>query len=54
MRFGEIGRYLSSLIIWQIEPRLGFDPKLLSPIKSLAQAEDSVFIIAGTEDRPQL
>lgn len=51
MRFGKIGRYLSSLIIWQIEPRLGFDPKLLSPINSLAKAEVPVFIISGTEDK---
>jgi esterase/lipase len=51
MRLGEIGRYLSPLIMWQIEPRLGFDPKRLSPIKQLAHTKAALLIIAGTEDK---
>ena len=51
MRLGEFSRYLSPLIMWQIEPRLGFNPTILAPINSLAQAKAPLLIIAGTEDK---
>lgn len=50
MRLGTLGHYLSPLIMLQIEPRLGFDPKSLSPINHLSKAKAPLFIIAGTED----
>jgi len=51
MRLGKLGRYLSPLILFQIEPRLGFNPKLLEPIKYLSKIEIPLFIIAGTNDK---
>lgn len=51
MRLGEISQYLSPLIMWQIEPRLGFNPEQLAPIKHLAQTKSPLLIIAGTEDK---
>lgn len=50
MRLGKLGRYLSPLIMLQIEPRLGFNPRLLEPIKHLSQIETPLLIIAGTKD----
>lgn len=50
IRLGKIGRYLSPLIMIQIEPRLGFNPKLLAPIEHLAMIKVPLLIIAGTED----
>lgn len=50
MRLGKFGRYLSPLIMLQIEPRLGFNPSILEPIKRLSKIEVPLFIIAGTND----
>ena len=50
IRLGKIGRYLSPLIMIQIEPRLGFDPMLLAPIEHLAMIKIPLLIIAGTKD----
>jgi len=51
IRLGNIGRYLSPLITWQIEPRLGFNPNLLAPIKHMSKIRIPILIIAGTEDK---
>jgi len=51
MRFGYIGRYFSPLLLWQIKPRLGFDPKMLRPIEHISRATGAIFIIAGTNDK---
>ena len=51
MRLGKIGHYLSHLLIWQIEPRLGFNPELLKPINQLSELNTPLFIIAGTNDK---
>ena len=51
IRLGEMGRYLSPVLMWQIEPRLGFDPKLLAPINVLNHSTAPLLFIAGTEDR---
>lgn len=50
MRLGKFGRYLSPLIMWQIEPRLGFNPEQLAPINYLPQTKVPLLIIAGTQD----
>jgi esterase/lipase len=50
MRIGKIGHYLSSLLILQIEPRLGFNPEILKPINHLSELNTPLFIIAGTND----
>jgi len=51
IRFGKFGRYLSPLIMWQIEPRLGFNPDQLSPINQLSKLKIPLLMIAGTEDK---
>ncbi len=50
IHLGKFGLYLSPLISWQIEPRLGFNPNQLSPIESLSKINIPILIIAGTED----
>ncbi len=50
-RIGSIGGYLSPLLIWQIKPRLGFDPDELAPINYLSEAKGAVFVLAGTDDK---
>jgi len=51
IRLGNLGKYLSPLLVWQIEPRLGFNPKQLSPIDSLAKLDIPLLLIAGSDDR---
>lgn len=51
MRLGKIGHYLSPLLIWQIEPRLGFNPKVLTPIHQLSELNTPLLLIAGTNDK---
>lgn len=51
IRLGKIGRYLSPLIMLQIEPRLGFNPRILEPIKRLSKIKVPLLIIAGTNDK---
>ncbi len=51
MRLGKLGQYLSPLIMLQIEPRLGFNPRLLEPIKRLPKMEVPLLIVAGTHDQ---
>ena len=51
IRLGKFGRYLSPLIMLQIEPKLGFNPNVLSPIKHLSNAKSALFIIAGSKDK---
>lgn len=51
MRLGQIGRYLTPLLSWQIEPRLGFNPNDLAPLKHIANTKAPVLIIAGAHDQ---
>jgi alpha-beta hydrolase superfamily lysophospholipase len=44
-------RYLSPLLLWQVEPRLGIDPKDLSPIDRIGSANAPILMIAGGDDR---
>ena len=50
IRLGVLGRYLSPLLLWQIEPRLGFNPEQLSPIDSLSKLNIPLLMIAGSDD----
>lgn len=50
IRLGVLGRYLSPLLLWQIEPRLGFNPDQLSPIGSLSKLNIPLLMIAGSDD----
>jgi fermentation-respiration switch protein FrsA (DUF1100 family) len=51
MRLGDIGGILSPLLIWQIEPRLGFNPEFLRPVDRLANLNKPLLMIAGTNDQ---
>ncbi len=51
MRLGEVGRLLAPLLLWQVEPRLGFDPVALAPIERVAKIAGPALIVGGTEDR---
>jgi fermentation-respiration switch protein FrsA (DUF1100 family) len=42
---------LSRLLLWQVEPRLGFDPIALNPIERIGNAGAPILVIAGSEDR---
>jgi len=51
MRFGRIGRMLTPLLTWQMQPSLGIDPATLSPVRAAASVEEPVFVLFGAEDR---
>ena len=52
MRLGtHLARPLTKLLLWQVEPRLGFDPLALNPIDRIGQARGAVLIIAGGDDQ---
>jgi len=51
IRLGALGRYLSPLLTWQIEPRLGISRESLSPVRAIRRLEAPVMIIGGTRDR---
>ena len=46
-----LAKPLASLLLWQVEPRLGFDPYALNPIDMIGKACAPILIIAGAEDR---
>ena len=51
IRLGPLGRHLAPLLLWQVEPRLGFDPERLAPSSRIASLPAALLLIAGTEDR---
>jgi fermentation-respiration switch protein FrsA (DUF1100 family) len=51
IRLGPAGRYLAHLLLWQVKPRLGIDPSVLSPIDRIGAAKAPLMLIAGSEDR---
>lgn len=46
-----VAPFLSKLLLWQIEPRLGFDPFELNPIDRIHRVTAPILLIAGSEDR---
>jgi fermentation-respiration switch protein FrsA (DUF1100 family) len=48
---GSWGRRLTPLLLWQVEPRLGFDPYQLNPVDRIAQIGVPLLLIAGSADR---
>jgi alpha-beta hydrolase superfamily lysophospholipase len=44
-------RYLSVLLLWQVNLRLGFDPAILSPLDHIGSAKAPLLLIAGDADR---
>lgn len=51
LRFGDAGRYLAPLLLWQMNFRLGVDPARLSPIDRIGRISSPVLVIAGEVDR---
>lgn len=52
MRLGSfLAPILSRLLLWQVEPRLGFDPFELNPIDRIGSVTAPILLIAGSEDR---
>jgi fermentation-respiration switch protein FrsA (DUF1100 family) len=51
VRLGPLGRYLTPLLTWQVEPRLGFDPALLAPAARIGRLHAPLLLIAGGDDR---
>jgi fermentation-respiration switch protein FrsA (DUF1100 family) len=50
MRLGPLGRYLAPMLVWQVRPRLGFDPGALRPAERITQLRMPVLLIAGDAD----
>ena len=46
-----MGRYLSPLLTWQLQPRLGFGVDDLKPIEELSKVKGAVLLIAGEDDQ---
>jgi len=51
LRLGEAGRLLAPLLLWQVKPRLGFDPDALAPIDRIGEIGKPVLIVGGSDDR---
>lgn len=51
IRFGEPGRLLAPLVLWQLEPRLGFAPETIAPVRGIRDVQAPLLIIAGELDR---
>jgi alpha-beta hydrolase superfamily lysophospholipase len=50
MRLGTTGRLVAPVLLWQVKPRLGFDPQLLQPAIRIAQVHAPLLLIAGAAD----
>lgn len=50
-RFGAAGQYVSNLLLWQIEPRLGVSVTALSPLSAIARVRAPLLIMSGSADR---
>ena len=51
IRLGEAGRYLTPLLLWQIEARLDIPRARLQPLQTIASLRSPLLLIAGGEDR---
>jgi uncharacterized protein len=51
MQLGPLGPWLSPLLKYQVEPRLGFDPDFLKPAGRVAKVHAPLLLIAGAADR---
>jgi pimeloyl-ACP methyl ester carboxylesterase len=54
IRLGELGRMVSPVFEWQIEPRLDVSPESLRPIAAIGNLRSPVLIIAGEYDQHTL
>ncbi|HJO24155.1 MAG TPA: alpha/beta hydrolase [Myxococcota bacterium] len=51
IRLGEPGRWLTPLLTWQLEPRLGVSAEALAPIGGIRNIEAPLLLVAGERDR---
>ena len=51
LRFGSLARALASLLLVQLEPRIGVSPQELEPIRSIGRLGAPVLVVAGSLDR---
>jgi fermentation-respiration switch protein FrsA (DUF1100 family) len=51
VRFGEPGRLLAPLLLWQLEPRLGVSPEAVAPIRGIRNINAPLLLLAGERDR---
>jgi alpha-beta hydrolase superfamily lysophospholipase len=51
LRFGSLGKYLSPLLLWQLDWRLGISMRDLTPVDQIGRIRVPVLIIAGGSDR---
>src|SRR5262249_54890499 len=51
LRFGALGPWLAPLLIAQIKPRWGIDPRELQPVETVKAVRVPLLIIAGADDR---
>jgi pimeloyl-ACP methyl ester carboxylesterase len=50
LRLGPPGRLLTPLLLWQVRPRMGFDPQTLAPVERIAAVATPLLIVGGSED----
>jgi fermentation-respiration switch protein FrsA (DUF1100 family) len=50
IRLGTIGRFIAPVLLWQVKPRLGFDPQSLQPLNRIARLHVPLLFIAGAAD----
>jgi fermentation-respiration switch protein FrsA (DUF1100 family) len=51
IRFGEAGRLLAPLLLWQLEVRLGVSADTVAPILGIRNIEAPLLLVAGERDR---
>ncbi len=51
LQLGSVGQYVTPLLTWQIQPRLGIALEALSPLSAIGRLNAPVMIIAGAEDQ---
>jgi fermentation-respiration switch protein FrsA (DUF1100 family) len=51
LQLGPAGRYLTTILTWQVKPRLGFDPNALQPAEHIARLRMPLLLIAGDADQ---
>jgi len=51
LRFGSLGKYLSPLLLWQLDWRLGINARDLTPADQIGRIHAPVLIIAGADDQ---
>jgi fermentation-respiration switch protein FrsA (DUF1100 family) len=50
-RLGRSGKHLAPLLLWQLQPRLGFTPADVRPIEPIGKIKQPKLILGGTADQ---